>query len=212
MTRLLIVAGHEALRGHIRGLLADCSLLEMIGEAVDSPEALRLLQEWKPDIVVIEHSFPLLWGIELSRLIAEAQSCVSVLIYAMDDRSELRLLEILRSGARGCVLHQEAIEHLAEAVEALAKGLPYFSGKPSEILLDHYVDGAKGHDPSPLTTREREVVQLIAEGKLTKEIAYILEVSIKTVEAHRAAIFKKLELSNLAELVRYAVRNNMVEP
>ena len=120
---------------------------------------------------------------------------------------------MLRAGARGYVLKSDPGPDLIAAVEALLMRKPYFSGAVSEALLDHFLDSSRARDGvSTLTTREREVAQLIAEGKINKEMAHILDISVKTVETHRASVMHKLNLKTTADLVRYAVRNNIIEP
>ena len=151
-------------------------------------------------------------GLELTRALKQEFPRIEILIYTMHDREDL-LVEVLRAGARGYVLKSDSGQHLQSAVEALSLRKPYFSAAISETLLDHYVKSSvAGSNVATLTPREREIVQLIAEGKINKQIAHLLDISVKTVETHRAAAMHKLKLGTTAELVRYAVRNNIVEP
>jgi len=137
---------------------------------------------------------------------------VEILIFTMHDREDI-LAEVLMAGARGYLLKSDASKHLISAIEALAVKRPYFSGNVSQTLLDRFIEMAsRDSTATALTPREREIVQLIAEGRLNKEIAAILDLSIKTVETHRAAAMHKLDLKSSADLVRYAVRNHIIEP
>jgi DNA-binding NarL/FixJ family response regulator len=150
-------------------------------------------------------------GLEVTCAIKRELSRTGVLIYTMRDKESI-VTEVLRAGARGYVLKSDPPSHLMSGLEALAKGNPYFSPTVSQTVLDYYLDqkqGTKG--TAALTSREREVVQLIAEGKINKQVAYTLGISAKTVETHRAAVMHKLKLHSTADLVRYAVRNNMVQ-
>jgi DNA-binding NarL/FixJ family response regulator len=134
---------------------------------------------------------------------------MEILIFTMHDREEL-IMEVLQAGARGFVLKSDTEGHLLAAIDALSIRRPYFSGAVSETLLNRFL-ATKPATPTTLTHREREVVQLIAEGKINKEISHILNISVKTVETHRASAMHKLKLRSSAELVRYAVRNNIIQ-
>lgn len=210
--RILIADDHEALREGVRRFLESRTDWRIVAEAGDGHEALQLARETRPDIAIIDYSLPSLDGLGLTRALKRELPLTEVLIYTMHDREDV-LAEVLQAGARGYVLKSDAGKHLIAAVEALSARRPYFSGAISETLLDHYL-GSK-HDAGEsmtLSPREREVVQLIAEGKINKQIAHVLEISVKTVESHRSAAMHKLKLRTTAELVRYAVRNNIVQP
>ncbi len=210
--RILIADDHQAIRQGLRSLLGSHANWQIVGEACDGHDALRLARDTQPDIAVIDYSLPLMNGIELTRAIKRELPRTEVLVYTMHEREDL-IIDVLRAGARGYVLKSDTGPHLIAAVEALALRKPYFSSEISETLLDHFVatnDGEGG--VSTLTSREREIVQLIAEGKINKQIAHLLEISVKTVETHRSTAMHKLKLRTTAELVRYAVRNNIVEP
>lgn len=211
-SRILIADDHQATRQGVRTLLESHADFQVVGEAADGREALNLAVETKPDIAILDYSLPLMNGLELTRAIKHELPRTEILIYTMHDRESI-LIDVLRAGARGYVLKSDSGVHLVSAAKALAKRKPYFSGAISETLLEHFIDTNHSTDKSiMLTAREREIVQLIAEGKLNKQIAHMLGISVKTVETHRAAAMHKLKLRTTAELVLYAVRNNIVEP
>ena len=211
-SRILIADDHQAMRRGVRTLLESHADFQIVGEAADGHEALNLAVETKPDIAILDYSLPLMNGLELTRAIKHELPRTEILIYTMHDRESI-LIDVLRAGARGYVLKSDSGVHLVSAAKALAKRKPYFSGAISETLLEHFIDTSHSTDKSiMLTAREREIVQLIAEGKLNKQIAHMLGISVKTVETHRAAAMHKLKLRTTAELVLYAVRNNIIEP
>ncbi|MBO9623574.1 MAG: response regulator transcription factor [Sphingomonas sp.] len=209
--RILIVDDHQAMREGVRSLLAAHANWQVVGEAADGHTALRLAREMQPDIAVIDYSLPLMNGLALTRVLKHELPRIEILIYTMHEREDL-IVDVLRAGARGYVLKSDSGTNLVAAVEALALRKPYFSSEISETLLDHFVHSHEDSGASTLTLREREIVQLIAEGKINKQIAHLLDISVKTVETHRATAMNKLKLRTTAELVRYAVRNHIVEP
>ncbi|GFE72490.1 response regulator transcription factor [Novosphingobium sp. TCA1] len=211
-SRILIADDHQAMRQGVKTLLESHADFQVVGEASDGREALNLAVETKPDIAFLDYSLPLMNGLELTRAIKHELPRTEILIYTMHDRESI-LIDVLRAGARGYVLKSDSAIHLVSAAKALAKRKPYFSGAISETLLEHFIETNLAADKGiMLTAREREIVQLIAEGKLNKQIAHMLNISVKTVETHRAAAMHKLKLRTTAELVLYAVRNNIVEP
>jgi RNA polymerase sigma factor (sigma-70 family) len=207
----MIADDHNVLRRGIRTLVESRADLRVVGEATSGYEALALARETKPDIAIVDYSLPELNGRDLTIELKRELPKVEVLIYTMHDREEI-ILEVLRAGARGFVLKSDTEHHLMAAIDSLAMHRPYFSGAISDTLLDQYLRSKLQPALSSLTHREREVVQLIAEGKINKQVAQILDISVKTVETHRAAAMQKLGLRTTAELVRYAVRNNIVQP
>jgi DNA-binding NarL/FixJ family response regulator len=209
--RILIADEHEAIRQGVRSFLESREGWEIVGEAADGRDALRLVSETKPDITVLAYALPLMNGLELTRAIKRELPHAEVLIYTMHDQESL-VTDVLRAGARGYVLKSDDASHLVAAVEALAKGKPYFSPTMSQAMVDHVVGRNDGNGTArSLTPREREVVELIAAGKLNKQVAHLLDISIKTVETHRAAVMYKLNFHTTAQIVRYAVRNDMVQ-
>lgn len=208
--RVLIADDHDVVRRGVRTLLETHGSLNIVAEASRGREALELARETRPDIAVIDYSLPELNGLDLTLALKRELPRIEVLIYTMHDREDL-VLEVLRAGAKGYVLKSDTERHLIAAIDALSIHRPYFSGAISETLLERFL-GSSPASQITLTHREREVVQLIAEGKINKEIGHILNISVKTVETHRAASMHKLKLRTTAELVRYAVRNNIVQP
>lgn len=215
-TRILIADDHEIVRRGLRALLESQVNWEVVGEAVTGREAVELARQFTPQVAVLDVSMPEMNGLEATRQILKALPQTEVLILTMHE-SEQVVREVLDSGARGYVLKSDAGRDLISAVEALRQRRPFFSSRVSEMLLQNYRGRQErpltGEAPrSRLTAREREIVQLLAEGKTNKEVAASLNISIKTAETHRTNIMNKLDLHSVTELVRYAVRNNMVEP
>lgn len=208
--RVLIADDHDVVRRGVRTLLESHGNLKIVAEAAGGRAALDLARETRPDIAVIDYSLPELNGLDLTLALKREMPRIEVLVYTMHDREDL-ILEVLRAGAKGYVLKSDTERHLLAAIDALSIHRPYFSGAISETLLERFL-GSSPAAQVTLTHREREVVQLIAEGKINKEIGHILNISVKTVETHRAASMHKLKLRTTAELVRYAVRNNIVQP
>ena len=210
--RLVIADDHEIVRQGLRNLLQseDC---EVLAEYSTGREAVEGAKELKPDVVVIDISMPDLNGVEATQQISKQVPDTKVVVLTMHDSEELAR-KVLEAGARGFVLKSDAVRDLANAVKTVVKGKPFFSGKISEMLLRGYLDGSRKTEtesiPS-LTPREREVVQLLAEGKSSKEVASILGTSPATVETQRAKIMQKLDLHSVTDLVRYAIRNHIIE-
>ena len=209
MTRILIADDHDVVRSGLRTILEAQPNWEVVAEAADGKEAILKAIETKPDVAVIDYSLPLINGIEVTRQLRARLPSTEVLIFTMHD-NEMVVEELLRAGARGYLLKSDAKNHLIGAIESLATHRPFFSAHVSEALLASFLARARGSE-SKLTNRERGVVQLIAEGHSNKQIAQLLSISMKTVETHRASIMRKLKLSSSAGLVRYAIRNKLVE-
>jgi len=209
VVRILIADDHEIVRRGLRALLETRDDLVVCAEAQDGREAVDLAIQHKPDIAVLDVSLPTLNGIEATRQIRRDSPHTEVLVFTMHNSDEL-ISEVLHAGARGYLLKTEADEQIFNAVSALARHRPFFSNQVSETLLDKFNAGVTGH-LTGLTPREREIVQLIAEGSSNKMIARTLDISVKTVETHRSASVRKLSIRSTAELVRYAVRNKLVQ-
>jgi DNA-binding NarL/FixJ family response regulator len=209
MTRVLIGDGHDVVREGVRAILEAQANCEVVAEAADGKEAILKAIEMKPDIAVIDYSMPLINGIEATRQIRARLPNTEVLIFTMHD-SELVIQELLQAGARGYVLKSDTKHDLIEAIKALASHKPFFSPEVSVTLLEAFLS-RPNRSASTLTDRERSVVKLIAEGHSNKVTAAILNISIKTVETHRATTMSKLKLATSASLVRYAIRNKLVE-
>ncbi len=212
MTRILLADDHDVVRQGLRKLLESHQEWEVCGEASDGRAAVKLALELKPEIAVLDLSMPELNGLEATRQIKKVEQGIEVLIFTMHETEQL-IREVLTAGARGYVLKSDGGQQLVEAVEALSRHKPFFTAKASEALLDNYLKTVDGvGKESVLTDREREIVQLLTEGKGNKEVAAALCISVKTVETHRAAIMRKLGFNSIVELVHYAIRNQLVEP
>jgi DNA-binding NarL/FixJ family response regulator len=209
VTRILIADDHAVVRSGLRAILEAHPNWEVVAEASDGKEAISKAIEAEPDVAVIDYSLPIVNGIEVTRQIRARLPKTEVLIFTMHDNQAL-IAELLKAGARGYLLKSEAKANLIGAIEALAAHKPFFTANVSEALLRSYVEGSK-RAVSALTDRERTIVQLVAEGHSSKEIAQLLGITRKTVETHRAAVMRKLSLSSLAALVRYAIRNKIAE-
>ena len=209
MTRILIADDHDVVRSGLRSVLEAQPRWEVIAEAADGKDAIDKAIEAKPDVAVLDHSLPIVNGVEVTRQIRARLPRTEVLIFTMHDNEAL-IAELLKAGAKGYLLKSDAKRYLIAAIESLAVHKPFFTARVSEALLDSFLTGTNQLG-SALTNRERSVVQLIAEGHTNKQIALLLNISIKTVETHRATVMRKLNLASSADLVRYAIRNKLVE-
>jgi DNA-binding NarL/FixJ family response regulator len=211
--RVLLADDHTLVRAGVRGLLQGLAGVEVVGEAEDGHEALRLSEQLRPDVVLLDVGMPGLNGLEVAGRLATLDSSIRVLILSMHT-SEEYVLRALRAGCAGYLLKRSAVSELEVAVRAVARGETYLSPAVSKQVVDDYVGRTGGAtDPlEALTPRQREVLQLVAEGHTSKEIAERLGLSFKTVEAHRAQIMERLGLQDLAGLVRFAVRVGLVIP
>ena len=209
MTKVLVAEDHILVRLGLRKLLEQRPDLEIVSECRTGREAIAAARNDKPDIAILDYSMPELNGIDLTFELRKILPELEVLIYTMHEREDL-LADAVRAGARAVVLKSDTERQLLAAIDALTRGEPYFSGIVCELMLMRLLDEQTPQKPTALSHREREVLQLIAEGRLNKQIAHMLDISIKTVETHRAAAMQKLNIRSTAELVRYAIRNNMV--
>ena len=208
--RLIIVDDHDAVRRGVRQLVETKPYYQVVGEAADGRSGLELARESRPDIAILDYSIPELNGLDLAHALKREFPRIEILLYTMHDREEI-IMDILRAGVRGFVLKSDAERHLIAALDALSIHRSYFSGAISDTLLDQFLDSKPQAVASSLTHREREIVQQVAEGHINKEIAARLNISIKTVETHRASAMRKLKLKTTADLVRYAVRNQLIQ-
>ncbi len=207
--RILIADDHQIVRMGLCSMIQTNASWEVCGQAGDGREAVALAEQLRPDIVIMDIDMPLLNGLDATRQIKRKAPEAEVLVFTGTDSEEI-VRNVFGAGARSYLLKTEASSHLVPAIEALCKHRTYFSSKVSDMIFAGYLKGSAGVEDITLTARERELVQLVAEGKSNKAIADILGISVKTVETHRASVIRKLKLESVADLVRYAVRNGIV--
>lgn len=218
MLRILIADDHEVARRGIRALLESHAGWEVCAEARDGRDAVELALNTKPNVVLLDIGMPNLNGLEAARQISAALPEAGILILTMHDTDNM-VKEVLRAGARGFLLKSDAGRDLVAAVEAVQLQRTFFTPRVSQMVLDGFLD-RDGKQPQTgpddfagdlLTSREREVIQLLAEGRTSKEVAVTLNLSVKTAETHRTNLMRKLGLHSVADLTRYAVRNGIVQ-
>jgi DNA-binding NarL/FixJ family response regulator len=209
--RVLLADDHTLIRAGLRTLLESLQGVEVVGEAGDGHEALRLAEVLRPDVVLLDVGMPGLNGLEVAGRLVTSDPAIRVLILSMHT-SEEYVLRALRAGCAGYLLKGSAVSELEIAVRAVARGETYLSPAVSKRVVDDYVSRTGGAaDPlDALTPRQREILQLAAEGHSSKEIAQTLGLSPRTVEAHRAQLMERLDIHDLAGLVRFAVRVGLV--
>jgi DNA-binding NarL/FixJ family response regulator len=214
--RILIADDHELLRRGLRTVLEAQPGWEVAGEASDGREAVAQAKRLKPDLVVLDVRMPNLNGLEAARQIRKALPHTEVLILTMHESEQL-VRDILEAGARGYVLKSDAGRDLVTAVEEVRRHKPYFTSKVSDIVLQSYLHGSvhpkrAKSSVAPLSAREREIIQLLAEGKSNKEVAVALNISVLTAKTHRTNLMRKLGVHSISDLVRFAIRNRIVDP
>lgn len=215
MLRILIADDHDVARRGIRALLESHSGWQVCGEAKDGREAVELAAAQRPDLILLDIGMPNLNGLEAARQILATAPNALILILTMHDTDQI-VREVLRAGARGFLLKSDAGRDLIAAVDALQQRRTFFTTKVSQMVLtgflnrDNQIETADENE-EVLTAREREVIQLLAEGKTSKEVAVTLNLSVKTAETHRTNLMRKLDLHSVADLTRYAVRNGIVQ-
>jgi two-component system response regulator NreC len=211
--RIVLADDHVVMRGGLRLILEQQEGLRVVGEAGDGREAVLLAEKMKPDVLVMDIGMPNLNGIEASRQVSTRFPEIAIVILSMHS-DEGYILRALRAGARSYLLKDSAEADLVRAVRAVVAGKSYFSPAVSKVLLEDYMRKLQrtGAEDSfeLLSPREREILQLVAEGKSNKEIADLLHLSVYTVETHRASIMKKLNLRGIPELILYAVRKGII--
>jgi two-component system response regulator NreC len=212
-TRILLADDHQLMRSGVRLMLEREPDLTVIGEAADGREAVALAKSLKPEVVVMDIGMPNLNGIEAAHQMTQEFPDLAIVMVSMHS-DESYVLRALKSGARGYLLKDSAEADLIKAVHAVAGGKSFFSPAVSKLLLDDYVRKLKRSGTEDaydlLTPREREILQLIAEGKSNKDIANLLDLSVYTVESHRSNLMEKLNVRGLPELILYAVRRGII--
>ncbi len=209
--RILLADDHKIVRDGLRALIEKQPDMEVVGEAADGRTAVRLVKELTPDIVIMDISMPDLNGIEAARQILTDAPRIKIITLSMHSDSRF-VKEVFKVGASGYLLKECAFEELANAIHTVAADQIYLSPRITHVVLNDYLSKMPMTETSVfsvLTAREREVLQLMAEGKTTKEIAYSLDLSVKTVEAHRQKIMEKSNIHSVAELTKYAIREGL---
>jgi DNA-binding NarL/FixJ family response regulator len=208
--RILLADNHDIVRTGLRTLLEARQNWQVCCEASNGKEAVRLAKEMRPDIAVLELQMTEMDGVAATRQIRKLHPKIEVLIFTMqDDEEEIR--QVLKAGARAFVLKSDGGGKLIQAIESALEHKPFLASRAAETLLNNFLLADHKPDPSSLTRRQREIVQLLASGRSNKEVAAALGISIKTVETHRAAIMRKLGFRSIANLVRYAVRERVIK-
>jgi len=210
VTTILVVDDHDVVRQGLKALLAKPGW-EVVGEAADGLSAIEAAEAAKPDIVIIDYSLPNMNGADVTRRIRQLLPNTEILIFTMHDTEDI-VRDALSAGAIGFLVKSDGGRQLTSAVEALSRHQPYFTARVNETLLRTFLHPDKRHpELSVLSPRERQVVTLIADGKSCREAAEVLGISAKTAETHRAAAMRKLGVTSSAALIRYAVRNKLIQ-
>lgn len=211
--RILIADDHELIRRGLVSALSDRPEWTVVAEAADGRKACEMAARLTPEIVVMDLTMPELNGLDATRQIRASTPKTRILIVTAHESEQL-IRDVLDAGAMGYILKSDAGRALVQAIEALLEDRPFFTSKVARFLLDGYLrSGEDSAKPAavPLSPRERHIVQLLAEGNNNKEVARALHLSVKTVETHRSNIMRKMEFGSLADLVRYAIRNKIVD-
>jgi DNA-binding NarL/FixJ family response regulator len=211
--RILIADDHELFRRGVAAELTQVPGWAVAAEATNGRDAVTLAASLKPDVVVLDLTMPELNGLEAARQIISADPAARVLILTAHESEQL-VREVLSAGAKGYVLKSDAGRTLVSALQALLAGGSFFTSNVASMVLDGYLrsESRETVPTQTLSAREREIVQLLAEGNSNKDIARVLNISVKTAETHRSNVMRKMGFESLAQLVRYAIRNNIIEP
>jgi DNA-binding NarL/FixJ family response regulator len=212
--RILVADDHDVVRQGLRSLLESRAGWEVCGEASNGREAVEMSVQLKPEIVIMDIAMPTMTGLEATRQILKANPKTQVIVLTMHESEEL-LREVLDAGARGYVLKTDKGRELISAVDAVCNHNTFFTSRVAEMVLHGYLETSNGalkpmNRAQSLTPREKEVLHLVADGKSNKEVAAGLSISVKTAEAHRINIMRKLNAQSVVDLVKYAMRNNML--
>jgi two-component system response regulator NreC len=208
-TRVMLADNHVVVRQGVKSLLEREGFL-VVGEAGDGQDLIRLAKELQPDVVVLDIGMPLMNGLIAARELKRVCPTAKAILLTRHDEDQY-VIEALRAGIRGYILKNQAATDLVHALQQVCRGQVYLSPGISRVVVDAYVSKSSMPD-DPLSAREHEVLQLIAEGKSTKDVASMLGVSVKTAESHRSRLMQKLDIHETATLVRYAVRRGLVQP
>ncbi len=206
--QVLLADDHQIVRQSLR-LLLEREGLKVVGEAADGQDAVTIAESTHPDVAVLDVTMPVLNGLDAAREIQKVSPRTKTVFLTVHDEDPY-LLDALRAGAKGYVVKTHAAENLIQAIREAARGGVYLSPEVSRAVVQAYQNKTE-LSPDPLSPRERQVLQLIAEGKTTKEVASVLNISVKTAETHRTHIMEKLDIHETASLVRYAIRNGMIQ-
>ncbi len=212
--KILLADDHEVIRRGLKQIIEAQRGWQVVGEAVTGREAVEKTQKLKPEIVLLDIAMPELNGLEAARQILKMAPKTEILILTMYESEQL-VRDLLETGAHGYLFKSDAARDLVTAVESLREHRPYFTTAVAKMVLEGYLKSRatrNDESSSALTSRERQIVQLLAEGKTSKEVAVVLGITVKTAETHRANLMRKLDLHSVSDLVHYAVRNNIVEP
>jgi DNA-binding NarL/FixJ family response regulator len=211
--RVLVADDHEVVRKGLRALL-ETEGWQVCGEAANGREAVEKAIKFRPDVVLLDLGMPEMGGLEAACQIVKTNPETEILVLTMHE-SEQTVQEVFKAGARGCLLKSDAGRDLLAAVETLGRHQPFLSSGVSRMLSEDFKHGVAVRTvktPGLLTPRERQIIQMLAAGKSVKEVACVLDITVKTAETHRTNIMRKLDLHSTSDLVRYAIRNNIVAP
>jgi DNA-binding NarL/FixJ family response regulator len=207
-TRVLLADDHALIRQGLKALLEKQGI-QVVTEASDGQEAVRLAEKAQPEIAILDITMPLLNGVDAARELMKSTPRIKVILLTQHDEDQY-VTEALRAGVKGYVLKSQAADDLIHAIREVCKGSVYLSPSISRAVVDAYLSKTYV-SPDPLSTRERQVLQLVGEGKSTKDIAMQLGISVKTAESHRARLMRKLDIHETASLVRYAIRRGLIQ-
>jgi len=207
--RVVLADDHELVRQGLKALL-EREGFHVVGEASNGQEAVRLVPDVRPDVAILDISMPVLNGLDAARELRKSSQKTRTILLTRHDEDQY-VTEALRAGVRGYVLKDQAATDLVHAIEQVCRGEIYLSPRISRTVVEAFLSRTP-LPTDPLTSRERQVLQLVGEGKSSKEIAVVLGISIKTAESHRTRLMRKLDIHELASLVRYAIRRGLVQP
>jgi two-component system response regulator NreC len=208
-TRVSLADDHSLIRQAFRALLEKQGF-QVVSEASNGQEALRSVEKTQPDVAILDIGMPVLNGMDAARELMKSSPKTRVILVTQHDEDQY-VMEALRAGVRGYVLKSQAAEDLVHAIQEVCRGSVYLSPSISSVVVDAFLSKTYA-SPDPLSGRERQVLQLVGEGKSTKALAVQLGISVKTAESHRARLMKKLDIHETASLVRYAIRRGLIQP